>query len=78
MNTPLADPIVCSAATCSGKSGCLCGAVMNPIHIYKAKDARPEMRGAICQSVRSSSYESFDLSKTHSLSTQDIVKIFIH
>jgi hypothetical protein len=23
-------------------------------------------------------YESFDLSKTHSLSTQDLVKIFIH
>ena len=25
-----------------------------------------------------SGYESFDLSKTHSLSTQDLVKIFIH
>ena len=59
MNTPpLADPVVHSAATCSGKSGRLCGAVMNPIRIYEGKGARPEMRGAICQLVRSSSYLS--------------------
>jgi hypothetical protein len=49
-NPPLTDPIIRPAAICSGKSGHLCGAVMNPIHIYEGKGARPEMRGATCGS----------------------------
>jgi len=45
------DPIVHPAAVCCGKSGHPCGAPINPIHIYEGKGSRPEMRGAICQSV---------------------------
>ena len=68
MNTPLlADPVVRPAAICSGKSGHLCGAMMNPIRIYEGKGARPEMRGAICQSVCSSSHLSIWKLEAHHL-----------